>query len=89
MGRNEKRDLIGAGDVRAQTGQAFKNLKLILEAAGSNMHKVGKATAAIANLDYRPIVQEVCARLLGGRAPASQYGSRSRQFSGAGMACRN
>jgi 2-iminobutanoate/2-iminopropanoate deaminase len=73
VGRDEKGDLIGPGDVRAQTEQAFRNLKLILEAAGSGMHKVGKLTVLITNLDYRPIVQEVRARVFAevGHLPAS------------------
>src|ERR1700730_13022678 len=73
VGRDEKGDLFGPGDVRAQTEQAFKNIKLILEAAGSGMHKVGKVTVLITRLEYRPIVQEIRARVFkeAGHLPAS------------------
>jgi 2-iminobutanoate/2-iminopropanoate deaminase len=73
VGRDEKGDLVGPGDVRAQTEQAFKNIKLILEAAGSGMHKVGKVTVLITRLEYRPIVQEIRARVFkeAGHLPAS------------------
>ena len=73
VGRDQKGDLVGPGDVRAQTEQAFKNLKLILEGAGSGMHKVGKVTVLITKLEYRAVVQEVRARVFSdaGHLPAS------------------
>lgn len=73
VGRDAKGDLVGKGDIRAQTEQTFKNLKAILEAAGSGMHKVGKVTVLITNLEHRPIVQEIRARIFkeAGHLPAS------------------
>ena len=73
VGRDQKGDLVGPGDVRAQTEQAFKNLKAILEADGSGMDKLGKVTVLITKLEYRAIVQEVRARVFkeAGHLPAS------------------
>jgi reactive intermediate/imine deaminase len=73
VGRDANGDLVGKGDVRAQTEQTFKNLQAVLEAAGSGMHKVGKVTLLITKLEYRPIVQEIRARVFkeAGHLPAS------------------
>jgi 2-iminobutanoate/2-iminopropanoate deaminase len=73
VGRDQKGDLVGPGDIRLQTEQAFKNLKAILEAAGTGMHKVGKVTVFITHLEHRAAVQEVRARVFkeAGHLPAS------------------
>ena len=65
--------LVGKGDIRAQTEQVFKNLKVVLEAAGSGMDKVGKVTVFITRLEYRPIVHEIRSRVFreAGHLPAS------------------
>ena len=65
--------LVGKGDIRAQTEQVFKNLKAVLEAAGSGMHKVGKVTVFITRLEFRPIVHEIRSRVFkeAGHLPAS------------------
>ncbi len=66
-------NLVGKGDVRAQTGQVFRNLEAVLEAAGSGLDKVGKVTVLTTRLEYRPIIHEVRARTLeaAGHLPAS------------------
>jgi len=73
VGRDRNGDLLGKGDVRVQTEQAFANLKLILEAAGSGLHKVGKVTVFTTSLNYRPIIHEVRSRIFKevGHLPAS------------------
>jgi len=73
VGRDRNGDLLGKGDVRVQTEQAFKNLKAILEAAGSGLNKVGKVTVFTTSLDYRPIIHEVRSRIFKevGHLPAS------------------
>lgn len=73
VGRDRNGDLLGQGDVRVQTEQAFTNLKLILEAAGSGLHKVGKVTVFTTSLEYRPIIHEVRSRIFRevGHLPAS------------------
>lgn len=66
-------DLVGKGDVRAQTEQVFENLKDVLEAAGSGLDKVGKVTVLTTRLEYRPIIHEVRSRIFEevGHLPAS------------------
>ncbi|HLX27217.1 MAG TPA: RidA family protein [Casimicrobiaceae bacterium] len=73
VARDVDGNLVGKGDVRAQTEQVFKNLRAVLEAAGSGMHKVGKVTVFITRLEYRPIVHEIRSRVFkeAGHLPAS------------------
>lgn len=46
-------------DIRTETRQALNNLKAILEAAGSSLEKVVKATVFIKNMDDFPLINEV------------------------------
>jgi 2-iminobutanoate/2-iminopropanoate deaminase len=73
VGRDNNGELVGKGDVRLQTEQAFKNLKAILEAAGTGLHKVGKVTVLTTSLEYRPAIHEIRSRIFKevGHFPAS------------------
>ena len=73
VARGADGNLVGKDDVRAQTEQVFKNLRAVLEAAGSGMHKVGKVTVFVTRLEYRPIVHEIRSRVFkeAGHLPAS------------------
>jgi len=73
VGRDRNGNLLGKGDVRVQTEQAFANVKLILEAAGSGLHKVGKVTVFTTSLEYRPVIHEIRSRIFKevGHLPAS------------------
>jgi reactive intermediate/imine deaminase len=73
VARDVKGNLVGKGDIRAQIEQVFENLKAVLEAAGSGMHKVGKLTVFITQLEYRPVVHEIRSRVFreAGHLPAS------------------
>jgi len=66
-------NLVGKGDVGAQTEQVFRNIKDILEAAGSGLNMVGKVTVFTTKLEYRPIIHQVRTRIFGevGHLPAS------------------
>jgi enamine deaminase RidA (YjgF/YER057c/UK114 family) len=66
-------NLVGEGDVRAQTEQAFANVKAVLEAAGSSLAKTGKLTVFTTKLEYRPIIHEIRTRVFAdtGLLPAS------------------
>jgi 2-iminobutanoate/2-iminopropanoate deaminase len=46
-------------DIQTETRQALNNLKAILEAAGSSLEKVVKATVFIKNMDDFPLINEV------------------------------
>lgn len=66
-------NLVGNGDVRAQTEQVFSNLAAVLEAAGSGLDKIGKVTVFTTKLEYRPIIHEIRSRIFKeiGHFPAS------------------
>ena len=73
VARDRNGDLVGKGDVRAQTEQVFENLKAVLEAAGSGLDKVGKVTVLTTSLEYRPVIHEIRTRVFqeAGHLPAS------------------
>jgi enamine deaminase RidA (YjgF/YER057c/UK114 family) len=56
-------NLVGEGDVAAQTEQVFHNLKTVLEAAGSGLDKVGKVTVLTTKLEYRPTIHGIRSRV--------------------------
>lgn len=49
---DEKGELVGRGDLRAQTRKVFENLRLVLAAAGASFEDVVKTTYYI--VGYRP-----------------------------------
>ena len=68
-------ELVGKGDIRAQTEQVFANLRAVLEAAGSGLDQVGKITVLAMRLEDRPIIGEIRNRLFApyGYVPASTF----------------
>lgn len=53
-------NLVGLGDPRAQAEQAMKNVKQLLEEAGSDLSHIVKTTTYIIDPRYRePVYQEV------------------------------
>jgi enamine deaminase RidA (YjgF/YER057c/UK114 family) len=68
-------ELVGKGDVRAQTEQVFANLRAVLDAAGSGLDRVGKITVLAMRLEDRPIIGEVRNRVFApyGFVPASTF----------------
>jgi len=58
------------GDVTAQTAQVFANLKAVLQAAGSGLDRVVKATVFLADMADFPAMNEVYAREFGDHRPA-------------------
>jgi 2-iminobutanoate/2-iminopropanoate deaminase len=58
------------GGIAAQTRQVLENLKAVLEAAGSSLDRVVKATVFLKNMaDFAPM-NDVYAQYLGGAKPA-------------------
>ncbi len=51
IGMNESGDLVGEGDIVAQTRQTLKNMKSCLEAVGATLDDVIKTTIYITDLD--------------------------------------
>jgi 2-iminobutanoate/2-iminopropanoate deaminase len=68
-------ELVGKGDIRAQTEQVFANLKAVLEAAGSGLDRVGKITVLAVRLEDRPVIGEIRNRVFApfGYVPASTF----------------
>ena len=59
-------NLIGLGDPAAQTEQALKNVKTLIEEAGSCLHDICKITIYITDRAYRePVYREVGKALKG------------------------
>lgn len=64
-------NVVGAGDMKAQAEQVFKNLQLALDAAGAKFSDVVKMNTYITDMDKAPAVREVRARYFGETTPAS------------------
>jgi enamine deaminase RidA (YjgF/YER057c/UK114 family) len=60
---------VGLGDAAAQADQAMKNVKILLEEAGSEMAHICKITTYITDRAYREPVYQVVGRHLGSVAP--------------------
>ena len=75
VARNLKGEVVGKGDVRAQTEQVYANLKAVLEAAGSGLERIAKVTVFTTSLEHRPAINEVRNRVFGpmGHFPASTF----------------
>lgn len=57
-------------DVTKQTHQVFANLKAVLEAAGTSLDKVVKATVFLKDMNDFPVVNEIYASYFGDHKPA-------------------
>ena len=68
---NEKGEVVGKGDLRAQTMQALENLRLCLTAAGLEFKDVVKMTTYVVNLKPAdiPIIREVRMKYLNAEGP--------------------
>jgi 2-iminobutanoate/2-iminopropanoate deaminase len=63
-------EIVGAGDVGAQTDRVLKNLGAVLGAAGASFASVVKTTIFLADLQDFATVNEVYARFFGDAPPA-------------------
>ena len=59
-----------SGDIAAQTRQVLENLKAVLEAGGSSLEKVVKATVFLRNMSDFAAMNEIYAQYLGKATPA-------------------
>lgn len=55
---DEKGQLVGRGDVGAQTRQIFANLKAVLAAAGASLDDVLKCNVYLADIRHFPLMNE-------------------------------
>jgi enamine deaminase RidA (YjgF/YER057c/UK114 family) len=68
---NERGEVVGRGDITAQTTQVFENLKTALAAAGAGFEHLTTITVYVTDPRYREALRDVRARYLGDRLPAS------------------
>ena len=74
VGINERGEIVGRGDLRAQTEQTFENLKHALASVGATFNDVVKTNLYIVGLrpEHVPILREVRSRYVNTeRPPAS------------------
>jgi reactive intermediate/imine deaminase len=64
-------NIVGAGDMKAQAEQVFKNLQAALTSAGAKFSDVVKMNTFITDMEKAPAVREVRARYFGDTTPAS------------------
>jgi enamine deaminase RidA (YjgF/YER057c/UK114 family) len=77
-------NLVGKGDITAQTRRIFEQIKMIVEAGGGTMGDVVKVTVVVTDVRYREAYGEVCSEVFGpnsSRSPSrrggiSAYGCR-------------
>lgn len=62
--------VVGGGDVAAQTEQVMKNLAAVLEAAGASLASVVKTTVFLADMNDFTAMNEVYGRHFGDHKPA-------------------
>ena len=64
-------EIVGKGDIRRQTEQAFENVRLALEAAGATFQQVVKTSLFVVGLksDHVPIIREVRSRYVSAEHP--------------------
>jgi reactive intermediate/imine deaminase len=68
---DKDRQLVGAGDMKAQAEQVFKNLQAALAAAGAAFKDVVKMNTYLTDMDKAPAVREVRAQYFTDSTPAS------------------
>ena len=75
IARDERGEIVGRGDARAQTEQIYKNLKAVLEACGSGLDLIGKITVYTTDIAHRPGIRAARDAVFGpmGRFPAATF----------------
>jgi 2-iminobutanoate/2-iminopropanoate deaminase len=63
-------ELVGPGDIDAQTEQVFRNMDAILQAAGSRLDQVLSLTVYVTDRALWGRVNAVCAKAFGSHRPA-------------------
>jgi len=65
-----KTEQVVEGDIAVQTQRVLENLKGVVEAAGSSLQRVVKATVFLADMDDFAAMNEVYGRYFGAHPPA-------------------
>ena len=71
VGINERGEVIGRGDLKAQTEQTFRNIELALAAAGATFRDVVKTSLFVVGLkpEHVPIIREIRSRYVWAEHP--------------------
>lgn len=71
VGVNERGEVVGKGDMRRQTEQAFENIRTALTAAGATYEHVVKTSLFVVGLkpEHVPIIREVRGRFVSKEHP--------------------
>ena len=70
---DETGTVVGAGDMKAQAEQVFKNLDAALKAAGATFADIVKMNSYITDMTKAQAVRDVRAKYFGNNAPASTF----------------
>ena len=68
---DERRELVGEGDVVSQARCVFENMRQVLAAAGCTLADVVKVTVFLTDIEDRPLVNPVRQEFFGETRPAS------------------
>lgn len=71
VAKNTSGEVVGKGDIEAQTKQCIENLKHILEAGGATLEDVVKMTVYVTNMEHLRVIHEVRAEYFKEPYPAS------------------
>ncbi len=77
-GRDITGNIVGKGDMRAQTRQVLENMKIVLEEAEASFDQIVKVTVYVTDLKYFKELHEVRAQYFKGDLPASTLVQISR-----------
>ncbi len=64
-------NVVGKGDMRAQSQRVFENIAAILQQAGGTLDNLVRITAYLTDMSRYPEYNEVRTKFLGARPPAS------------------
>ena len=78
ISKNAKGEVVGKGDIRAQTRQCIENLKHVLEAGGATLENVVKVTVYVTDMKDLKAIHEVRAEYFKEKYPASTLVEVSR-----------
>jgi 2-iminobutanoate/2-iminopropanoate deaminase len=71
VARNAAGEMVGRGDIRAQTRQTLENIKTVLETAGATMDDIVKVTVFVTDVSHFAAIHEVRAEYFARDYPAS------------------
>ena len=71
LAKDASGQIVGRGDIAAQTRQVCENLKAAVEAAGGTLEDICRVDVYIRNMDHFPIIHRVRREYFTGTPPAS------------------